>query len=409
MTKPLSLNILGQYARDGAALLDWVSKAKPDAALVMDSVAVAQGIRQRSPQTTVIYRAYNPNDAKWHEATTPGEWLAAHKPFAVNGVAVQCYNEPSSAGLFAALPWLEQVVAQCPADMTLALPNTAVGNPNEQDILGGKYDRLLRLVCGTRHILTLHEYFRTDPTAEAPYFCGRFIFWLRRAAALGLPAPRIVITEHGRDYGGGKNDGWKGQNWSEDYYFSLLVKARELYKPYNIPVCVFSYGYGANNDWASFDVQDAPTLLDKMATYQEETPVTQPIPAPTTGGEKRRLTTMPGEYINTRAQPNGADIGDLLKGDVVTVYLNAKQGDWVYQSPVEPIARPAGRQPAAAGWVSLQGGAVEFTPIAPPVEPPVEPPQTVTLTIDQYNVLTAALSTMQRILTEVAPAPVAPF
>lgn len=29
MTKPLSLNILGQYVRDGAALLDWVSKAKP--------------------------------------------------------------------------------------------------------------------------------------------------------------------------------------------------------------------------------------------------------------------------------------------------------------------------------------------------------------------------------------------
>lgn len=284
----------------------------------MDSMALALSIRSISPKTTVLYRAYNPSDSKWHEVVTPQEWLNIHKPFSQNGVVVVCYNEPSSAGLFAALPWLEQVVTQCPADMTLALPNCAVGNPNEQDILSGKYDRLLRLVCGTRHKLALHEYFRSDPLTEAPYFCGRFKFWLERAAALGLPTPDIIITEHGRDLGGGRNDGWKGQGWSEDDYYARLVKARDLYKPYGIPVCVFSYGYGANNDWASFDVQDAPGLLAKMADYQEQD-MTYP---PGTSPAQKRINHTAGLKLRTDPALNGAILGVMPYREEVTVYAD---------------------------------------------------------------------------------------
>jgi len=59
---PFGVNVLGSYLRDGEALLSWVSAAKPQACVVMDSVAVAQGIRQRSPDTMVVYRAFNEND-----------------------------------------------------------------------------------------------------------------------------------------------------------------------------------------------------------------------------------------------------------------------------------------------------------------------------------------------------------
>lgn len=390
MSKPLSLNVLAQYA-DSNALLGWVAKAQPDALLIMDSIALALAVRQRSPQTTVVYRAYNPNDHQWWKAATPGDWLAAHKPFALNGVVVQCLNEPTLDDDGRA--WLSQIIVQCPPDMRLALPNFAVGNPSEKDIAAGRYDWLLTLVCGSRHIFALHEYFMTHPGrggAEYPFLCGRFEYWVERALALGLPKPRIVITEHGRDHGGGIDDGWRGQGWTDETYYSLLAQARSLYAPHNIPVCVFCYGRGAGGRWRSFDVQDAPALLTMMANYGEKDAVPD-IPAPTTGGVKAKLIRIPADFVNVRHQPNGNDVGDLLVGDVVTYYPAAKQGDWVYQTPVTSVPRQDGRQNAAAGWVSLQGGKVEFAAVVEPTpdpEPTPAPPpaeETVEIAISDLN------------------------
>ena len=115
------------------------------------------------------------------------------------------------------------------------------------------------------------------------------------------------------------DDGWKAAGYSEDYYFSLLVKARELYKPYGIPVCVFSYGYGANQDWASFDVQDAPGLLDKMATYQEQEAMSYP---PGTNPAQKRINHTAGLKLRDNPALSGAILAVMPYREEVTVYAD---------------------------------------------------------------------------------------
>lgn len=70
------------------------------------------------------------------------------------------------------------------------------------------------------------------------------------------------------------------------------------------------------------------------------------------------LTAIPGSYINARTRPTtGApDVGDLRKGDVVTLYSPQALG-WQFVA-----------SPTVEGWVSLQNGAVVFTPLAAPDE-----------------------------------------
>lgn len=203
MSKPLSLNILGQYVRDGAALLDWVSKAKPDAALVMDSVAVAQGIRQRSPQTTVIYRAYNPNDHRWHQVITPAEWINTHRVFADNGMYVYCCNEPSGYDNVTPLvDWCVSVLKLAHQQgLRLVIGNFGVGHPDEKLIINGAFDPLIRALSGSPSKLGLHEYWNINPVAEQPYHLGRFKYWLDRCDAMHVERIKIIMTEHGRDAG----------------------------------------------------------------------------------------------------------------------------------------------------------------------------------------------------------------
>ena len=315
--KPIGLNILAQTVGDRAALVAYIKRSVPALTVVMDAPELAQQIRAASPKTLVVHRTYHQADSRWHEVSTPKEFLDAHKPTAANGVVVQCFNEPSGAGLFAASTWIEQLIQQCQPDMTLALPNMSKGNPSEVEILAGKYDRILRAICGTRHYLALHEYFENDPLAETPYYCGRFTFWQRRARQLGLPAPKIIITEHGRDLGGGAKDGWRDTGWSEDQYFARMVQARELYKPHGIPVAVYCYGAGFSQRWQSFNVEGATTLLDKMASYQEAD-----MPDYPAGSNPAQKLINHTAGLKLRAEPNlkGAIVGVMPYKTQVTVY-----------------------------------------------------------------------------------------
>lgn len=116
-----------------------------------------------------------------------------------------------------------------------------------------------------------------------------------------------------------------------------------------------------------------------------------PVPPPTEGGELASLSKLPGGFINVRAQPNlasatsnpSADVGDLALNDVVKWFPNAKQGEWVY---IEPVNAPK----ANAGWVSLQYGAVAFTPVPPP-----SPSTDVIYTKAEHDKLVAALNAVQ--------------
>lgn len=358
---PFGLNVLAQPGIDRAALLKYVDRAKPGMMVVMDDTALAQDIRARNPRGLTVHRSYAPHDDRWHEVVTPKEFLDAHKPTAANGVVCAVYNEPSGAGLFAASTWIEQLILSCPPDMTLATPNMAVGNPSEDEILAGKYDRILRAICGSRHYLALHEYFNTDPLAETPYYCGRFTFWLRRARQLGLPAPKIIITEHGRDVGGGDKDGWRDTGWSEDAYFARLVQSRELYKPHAIPVAVYCYGAGFSQRWQSFNVEGATTLLDKMASYEETVMPDTPTPP-----EGIRAVVNVRDGIRLRQAPGGVTIRSLPKGEVVTVWEQpaTPYGKYVYI----PVKTAAGEQGVAAQKVEVDDVWTDtFVPAGEPV------------------------------------------
>ena len=76
------------------------------------------------------------------------------------------------------------------------------------------------------------------------------------------------------------------------------------------------------------------------------------------------LTKMPGTWVNVRAYPDtvaGADVGDLHKGDVVTLYTPEVNG-WVF---VE--------MGSVRGWVYRQNGKVDFTSVNAPNPTPIPP------------------------------------
>ncbi|MFN8450259.1 MAG: hypothetical protein U0521_17155 [Anaerolineae bacterium] len=64
------------------------------------------------------------------------------------------------------------------------------------------------------------------------------------------------------------------------------------------------------------------------------------------------LLQIPSDWVNVRTYPDavGVDVGDLRKGDIVTMY-SPTVSDWVFISMGE-----------VQGWVALQNGKVVFTP-----------------------------------------------
>lgn len=359
------LNILGQYVRNQAALMAWLLNAKPAVSVVMDSPSLAASIKRALPTTMVIHRAYHPQDHRFHEWMTPQQFLSAFAPSATDGVALQVLNEPASGDVDAFLTWLEGIVDACPPELTLVLANFSVGNPNEQDILAGKYDRLIHLVATTRHKLGLHEYFRVNPYGESPWYCGRFQFWDERAAKLGytdFAKKNIAITEHGRDVGGGKNDGWHGVGWTEESYVSVLKTAQGIYDPYEVPVCIYCWGTGAGDDWISFDIQDAATLQSLLAQYNKEHPMTEATSYPPGTNPIDAEVVLDG--VNLRAWPStgGMKLRVLRAGERVTVYEQPSiWRDGYYWIRVHT---EAGEDGWAVQWYNQRD---VFKPYAPPV------------------------------------------
>lgn len=350
MVNPLGINALGMYIDDRLGFVQWIAQSKPAAVLVMDTPEIAQSIRGLSPQSIVIHRTYNQNDNHWEDILTPCQWLDAHASFAKNGVLLAVFNEPSPGNIPKFLNWLVELMTLASrANIVLVVANFSVGNPDEKLIKSGTYDALLKALSISHHYLGLHEYFRVNPIEE-PYLIGRYKLWQARADVLGIQRPKIIITEHGRDLGGGKNDGWRGQNWSEDFYFLLLSQAQQVYG--NIPVCIFCYGHGAGNSWSSFDIEHAETLKKLITQYGADHPMTQTtkVPIPTDNPVSATVSIIPGSYINIRDNPNGNDIGDLRVGDEVTYFPQSPSDGSVYV-----------HSKIVNGWVNMQGGAVVFT------------------------------------------------
>lgn len=296
----IGLNILAQFVKDRDKLYHWLTRVRPTVVVVMDNIDMARRIRSQFPGCTVIYRAYNPNDHRWHEAMTPAAWLDMHTPQAADGIVLQVFNEPGFSAPLAA--WCVEVMRlAAERGIRLCLPNFAVGNPPEDVITSGAVDDLLRAFARyPQHILGLHEYWTNHPVTDPPYLTGRFRAWLERAEQIGAAAPRIVITEHGRDRAGARHDGWRGIGLSEDAYADMLIRAQQdIYALHRIPTCVFCYG--ASDDWQSFDMEGAETLLRRIEGYN--TTMTQETEFEALGEPRRGILTVTrANYVNVRQQ-----------------------------------------------------------------------------------------------------------
>lgn len=362
MSGILSVNILAQFLQNRQAVLDFLVQLQPTAVLVMDDMGMAQQIKTLLPNCIVVHRTYHPDDAEFHMKWTPTQFADAYLANVPQGIVVQVLNEPSG---YSNLPnlagWCSSVMSIASGrGIRVCVPNFGVGHPTETP--GTQLDGLWTAFgLFPEHYLGVHEYFQQDPVGEQPFHIKRWQSAVIRCQQLGITPPKIIVTEAGRDVGGG-HDGWKVV-FSESVYASKLQQQATLYK--NTPVvgmCVFCVGKGGGNRWETFDIETAGTVKQSMIDWNRSNPVSQTIPAPSSGGIPATLTTIPGDFINVRNQPNGTDIGDLLKGDVVTYFPNYRpETGWVYIVPTNTVPRPAGRQQAASGWVSKQNGAVEFT------------------------------------------------
>jgi murein DD-endopeptidase MepM/ murein hydrolase activator NlpD len=146
------------------------------------------------------------------------------------------------------------------------------------------------------------------------------------------------------------DDGWKAAGYSEEDYYTRLLQARALYKPYGIPVAIFCYGAGAGGGWDSFNVEDAATLLTYMANYREEPHVPEPTPIPANG--IRAAVNVPGG-VNLRQTPGGAVIRALPYAEEVTVWAQPAipAGTWTFI----PVLTSRGEQGVAAQKVAVNG------------------------------------------------------
>lgn len=358
----IGLNVLSNFVRDRAALAYWLKTARPGLVVVMDDPAYAQQVKRDAPTAVVVHRSYHPRDNEFHLFMSPADWLNAYAPTVAPGVLLQCLNEPDGyTNLPTLVNWCVQVMKLAhERGIALCVPNFAVGHPDTALVGSGALDPLLRaLAAYPEHRLGLHEYWRADPTAE-PYLVGRFTAILDRATAIGVTAPRILITEYGRDHAGGLNDGWRGVGLTEERYAELLISThRRVYAPRNIPAAVFCYATSPDRKWWSFDVEGARTVLAGMAQYN----ATQATPAALQSGT---LTATLSNVVNVRGQPTTA----------AAVLRTLKAGDAVRYNPT---AISGGAYTAngktLTGWYALDSGyiAAGVVTIGAPGEAPDTP------------------------------------
>ncbi len=339
----IGFNILGDFVDDRERLYGWLDAARPAAVVVMDNFGMALEIKRRLPECDVIFRAYDPHNHEWHRVATPAAWLALHTRYTQNGIIVQALNEPSGYGdVVKLVDWAVELMRLATEQgVRLCLPNFAVEHPDMELLQRGAFDALLRALAGSAHLLGLHEYF-IEQADVGEQRVGRYQYWLQRAQAIGVSAPRIVMTEFGRDVAGGERDGWRDAGWSEAEYADRLIWAhRHWYALNGVATCIFSYGYGGARRWESFNLEGADDLLGRISAYNTRYPAQVEEAQP-------GIVSMPGPYVNLRAAPSvaAADQGDLHDGDRVryypTVVLDAQGRQW-YR-----VAEPVG---FAAGWL----------------------------------------------------------
>lgn len=332
---------------DKAKLLLHVEKSQPPWMLVMDGVQLCQDIQNVSPRTQVIHRSY-PDEEIWHQKT-PAQWIEQKKS-EVGSRRLWLYtvNEQDLSDALCNW-WLEVIRLSARDEMQLVIGNFSAGTPQASDWTRPLVIELLR-ACNlnrSRVVLGLHEYacgvitsgflggwpdnagvapvpdnkgkgrnlvpsvnwpLRLEVDRITRFHCGRFKFLVEACALLGIPAPRIVLTEHGFDdmsdiktwarlqqqtppYDGFR--GWKSLEnfWRANYsaqgwtpqramFEQLAYADRVLYQ--NSPVegqLIFCWGQ-TSSMWDQFDVSKTDEFLKLIEGQAVPAPIPVPPPNP---------------------------------------------------------------------------------------------------------------------------------
>lgn len=374
----LGLNILAQTVYDRAKLSAYLQQARPALVVVMDDVGLARQFKHALPNMLVVHRRSHPDQHHWHEKMPAAQWLADHRADAGDGLILQCFNEPGTQDYKALADWCVELMQLSDSEgVPLALPNFSVGNPNERRIQAGEFDDLLKAFAKyPRHYLALHEYAQANPSLEQPYHIGRYREWIARAQTLGILPPRILITETGRDVGGGHRDGWRSV-LTEAQYVTFLHRLVDAYRPDNIPTAIFCYGTGGGGDWQYFDLQGADAVLAALPIIGKPQEQATPMPdypfPPDSAAWQRGTFASRADYANVRAQPStSATIAGRLD-------KTPQAGAWVATDVVEAagtwhaLKLDSGTQGYVRADVVLFEAAPEPDPEPPP---PVPDPDT---------------------------------
>lgn len=415
--RPIGLNILtdGAESVNETELLTTLRNLRPYAC-VLDTFKAYKAVRDdlSAPVRLPILRIINRDDAEWHKKQSPDEWIAMMRPVMDDGaVVLQCLNEPAGfEDLKPLAAWIAEVVRKVPSHVTLVVGNFGVGNPDEARILTGGFDAALHALAGTRHYLGVHEYFVQSALDERYHHISRFRAFDQRTDALGLSRLNIVVTEIGRDVGGGQGragDGWKNSGLSPEQYVAQIKTAvRDVYtarRP-TVPVCVFSYGSGfavSGNDgkdlgraWESFDVRGNEYILHQFEVLNAElnapTGMLPPTPTPAPEWTARHIkTNAAGAYFRKEPATTTGYWSKLQGGKIIDVKYNVvadiKEGINTW------------RQYEIAGQVGwIRSDAAELLP-EPVIPPPVivEPPggtTPVTFTVDELKAVSSSLQAL---------------
>lgn len=430
-----AFNTQAARLQDRAALIEYYRINKPTWGLVMGDVQLARDIKAASPITHVIVRIYKP-DGFWYDNKSPEDYLKFMDEEHVDD-NLWCYVE-NEAGINPA--WNKRLVE---ANLKRSVPrklvicNLSVGTPARPNSyiedLWKEAEPLLKLLNVYREwlVLGLHEYFNCVPTsgfiggwpdhagvapgqpggrdlvtyskwplrAEAQtlskFHCGRFEFLNNACKQLGIPPPRIVLTEHGQDDVSdikawvektvGQNirgfrtlrDWWfQHFGWTLDraYYEMLVYLRNSVYAGTNVEGALI-YCYGNNGDpvWLPFNVEGSG-LVEWL--QEPDAPEAPTLPAFPPDFDARKVSvsltsattrTYIREFPSTTSLalgsiPSEATLGwyiptkDVRPEEAVVERINGITATWL---PVEVNG--------VKGWIF--GGAVVISKPAQPPQP----------------------------------------
>lgn len=296
-------------------LYDLIGKLRPAACVLMDfDNKRAVEMKRAFPQMDVILRIPYDGDADYR-TITPVQWIERFGAFAADGITLQCLNEPHGyQHVDEGAKYLKELGAWCidvmrrarSRHIRLCLPNFAVGHPDLSQIASiyKTFDPLLIEFTAGNHILGLHEY--AVSSADETHHITRYRAWLQRCADLRITYPKIVITETGRDVGGGYDDGWR-KHLSDAKYADLLKSMGAKYASDGVAACIFGYGFDGDGRWHQFDVSFANELLERLVAdrimLNTFPPVEPPKPPPDEWREGFLQLPTGVRALNLRTEP----------------------------------------------------------------------------------------------------------